>query len=101
MPFEHLDAERFEIVDRARIRIAARDGDSTPRQQLSERAHTGAGNANEMNRARVGVGHYLYVKRGKRRVLSACCRIPGEESGWRCQQLRSAAHDRALSVAFA
>ena len=48
------DSERLQIVRRARIGVAARHRNSTPSEQLGERAHSGAGDPDEMNRALVG-----------------------------------------------
>ena len=52
--FDHIDSERRQIFSRARVGIAPRDGNSPPGEELGERAHSGAGNPDEVNRALVG-----------------------------------------------
>ena len=47
-----VDAERLEIAGRAGIRVAPGHGDAAPSEQLGERAHSRARDADEVNGAR-------------------------------------------------
>jgi hypothetical protein len=48
-----VNPELDEVIDDTRICVTPGDGNSPPRQQLGERAHAGAGDANEVNRTAV------------------------------------------------
>jgi len=48
------DSERRQIFSRARVGIASRNSNTASSDQLGERAHSGAGDPDEMNRALVG-----------------------------------------------
>jgi hypothetical protein len=54
MSFDHINSERRQIFSRPRVGIAPRDGNSPPGEELGERAHSGAGDPDEVNRALVG-----------------------------------------------
>ena len=49
-----LDAECFEIVERAGMRVTASDWNSATRQQFGESSHSRAGDSDEVDRPRVG-----------------------------------------------
>jgi hypothetical protein len=48
------DSERRQIFSRAWVGIASRNSDPASSDQLGERAHSSAGDSDEMNRALVG-----------------------------------------------
>ncbi|HJX75225.1 MAG TPA: hypothetical protein VJ247_02655, partial [Gaiella sp.] len=47
------DAESAQIFRRSGVRVTSRDGHVPSQEELRERAHPRAGDANEMNRARI------------------------------------------------
>jgi hypothetical protein len=53
MSLDDTDSEDRQIFRRARIGVAPRNSDTAPREELGERAHSGAGDPDEMNRALV------------------------------------------------
>jgi hypothetical protein len=54
MSLDDTDSERRQIFSRARIGIASRNTNAAPSEELGERAHSSAGDPDEMNRALVG-----------------------------------------------
>ena len=53
VPFDDADTQRVEIVHCSGVRVAPSDGDAVAGKQLGQRAHSRAGDADEMNRSRV------------------------------------------------
>jgi len=54
MSLYNTDSERRQIFSRARVGIAPRNSNTASSDQLGERAHSSAGDPDEMNRALVG-----------------------------------------------
>jgi len=54
MSLDDTDSERRQIFSRARVGVAPRNGNTATSEELSERAHSGTGDPDEMNRVLVG-----------------------------------------------